>query len=82
MKCKLLNMTWKSQDFSGGPVVKNLPASAGDMGSIPGWGRFHLLGGKLGPCFATREATQWEACMPQREKAHTQQQTPSTAKNK
>ena len=31
MKCKLLNMTWKSQDFSGGPVVKNLPASAGDM---------------------------------------------------
>jgi len=23
-------------DFPGGPVVKNLPASAGDMGSIPG----------------------------------------------
>ena len=25
-------------DFSGGPVVKNLPCNAGDMGSIPGWG--------------------------------------------
>ena len=24
-----------------GPVVKNLPADAGDMGSIPGPGRFH-----------------------------------------
>ena len=23
-------------DFPGGPVVKNLPASSGDMGSIPG----------------------------------------------
>ena len=26
----------KKQDFSGGPVVKNLPANAGDTGSIPG----------------------------------------------
>ena len=26
-------------DFSGGTMVKNLPANAGDMGSIPGWGR-------------------------------------------
>ena len=34
--------TW---DFPGGPVVKNLPASAGDMGSIPGPGRFHMLQG-------------------------------------
>ena len=23
----------------GGSVVKNLPANAGDLGSIPGWGR-------------------------------------------
>ena len=29
--------------FSGGPVVKNLPANAGDMSLIPGWGRFHVL---------------------------------------
>ena len=25
--------------FPGGSVVKNLPASVGDVGSIPGWGR-------------------------------------------
>ena len=25
-------------DFPGGPVVKNLPFNAGDVGSIPGWG--------------------------------------------
>ena len=30
-------------DFPVGPVVKNLPANAGDMGSIPGVGRFHML---------------------------------------
>ena len=28
-------------DFPGGPVIKNLPASAGDTGSIPVLGRFH-----------------------------------------
>ena len=26
-------------DFPGGPVVKNLPCNAEDVGSIPGWGR-------------------------------------------
>ena len=26
------------RDFPGGPVVKNLPYNAGDMGSISGWG--------------------------------------------
>ena len=31
--------------FSSGSVVKNLPASAGDAGSIPGPGRSHLLWG-------------------------------------
>ena len=25
-------------NFSGGPVVKNPPSNAGDVGSIPGWG--------------------------------------------
>ena len=30
-------------DFPGGPVVKNSPANAGDMGLIPGLGRFHML---------------------------------------
>ena len=32
----------EKQDFLSGSVVKNLPASAGDMGSIPGPGRFHM----------------------------------------
>ena len=35
---------WK-QNFPGGPVVKNLPASAGDTGSIPDLGRFHMFWG-------------------------------------
>ena len=31
------------EDFPGGPVVKNLPSNAGDMGSIPGQGtRSHM----------------------------------------
>jgi len=36
-----------SRDFPGGPVVKNLPYSAGDTGSIPGLGRSHM---QLSPC--------------------------------
>ena len=34
----------KFLDFLGGPVVKNLPANAGDKGSIPGPGRFRMCG--------------------------------------
>ena len=30
-------------DSPGGSVVKELPANAGDMGSIPGLGRSHML---------------------------------------
>ena len=29
-------------NFPGGPMVGNLPASAGGMGSTPGLGRFHV----------------------------------------
>ena len=29
-------------DFAGGPVVRSLPANAGDMGSISGLGRYHM----------------------------------------
>ena len=32
----------RGQGFPGGAVVKNLPANAGDMGSIPGPGRSHM----------------------------------------
>ena len=28
-------------DFPGGPLVENLPANAGDMGSVPDPGRSH-----------------------------------------
>ena len=47
----LLNNQWVKEvkrkkntlrDFPGGTVVKNLPANAGDMGSIPGLGRSHM----------------------------------------
>ena len=30
------------RDFLGGAVVKNLPAKAGDMGSVPGPGRSYM----------------------------------------
>ena len=39
---KYLMLKRKSWDFPGGPLVKNLPANAGDTGSIPGPGRFHM----------------------------------------
>ena len=32
----------KRECFPGGSVVKNLPANAGDTGSIPDPGRFHM----------------------------------------
>ena len=34
-------------EFPGDPVVKNPPANARNMGSIPGPGRFHMLQGNL-----------------------------------
>ena len=34
---------YMERDFPRGPVVKNPPANAGDPGSIPGLGRFHML---------------------------------------
>ena len=36
------------REFPGSPVVKTLPANAGGMGSIPGWGAKipHALGPK------------------------------------
>ena len=30
------------EGLPGGPVVKNPPANAGNMGLIPGWGRCHV----------------------------------------
>ena len=33
----------EGEDFPGGAAVENLPANAGDTGSIPGPGRSHIL---------------------------------------
>ena len=45
-KSNLKNKELKNvlSDFLGGPVDENPSASAADMGSIPGPGRFHMLG--------------------------------------
>ena len=37
------NQKMGRRDFPGGAVVKNPPANAGDMSSIPGPGRSHML---------------------------------------
>ena len=39
---RINNLKCQYQDFPGGTAVKNPPANAGDMGSIPGPGRLHM----------------------------------------
>ena len=41
----LINKIQTKRDFPGGPVVKNLPANAGDLGSTPELGRFLMQQG-------------------------------------
>ena len=41
--CNLLVQNLQLRDFPGNPLVKNLPANAGDTGSLPAPGRFHML---------------------------------------
>ena len=36
---RFLDTVLPGRGFLGGSIVKNLPANAGDTGSIPGWGR-------------------------------------------
>ena len=43
----LVPLRKRLQDFPGGVADKNLPANAGDMGSIPGPGRSHIPRGNL-----------------------------------
>ena len=46
----------KTWDFPGGPVVKDLPSNAGDVGSIPGWGtKIPHATGQLSLCATTTE---------------------------
>ena len=62
-------------DFPGGPVVKNPPSKAGNMGSIPGRGtKIPHAAGQLSPGAATRE--------PMRSGARVPQLRLDTAKNK
>ena len=56
-------------DFPAGAVDKNLSANAGDTGSIPGPGKFHMPRSNLAhvpqilsPCAATTEACVPRAC--------------------
>ena len=46
----------REQDFAGGPVVKNPPSNAGDLGSIPGGGTsIPHASGQLNSCTAITE---------------------------
>ena len=50
------NLKYKLGDFPGGPVVKNLPSNAGDMGSSPGRGtEIPQATGQLSTHATTRE---------------------------
>ena len=40
---KLCKIKYTERDFSGRPVIKNLPANVGGMGLIPGSGGFYML---------------------------------------
>ena len=53
-----LNLSVKNtgQDFPGVPGVRSLPVNAGDMGSIPGPGRFHSCGATKPVCHNQRAA--------------------------
>ena len=42
-QCDSVEHIYVCMGFHAGAVVKNPPANAGDMGSIPGLGRFHML---------------------------------------
>ena len=71
------------QGFPGGSVVKNPPANAGDMDSIPGLGRFHMPGGPkpitqlLSLCPRAQGATTIEpTCHNYKARAPQQEKTP------
>ena len=56
-----------AKEFSVGPVVRNLPANVGDMGSIPGLRRFHMLRSKQA-CVPQLSSLCSRACTAQQEK--------------
>ena len=61
---------WTEPNFpGGGPVVKNLPVNARDMGLIPGPGRFHMPWGWAHVSGAQQEKPPWEVCALQQREA-------------
>ena len=66
LKVNFKNYRWR--DFPGGPVVKNLSANAGDMGSIPGLGRSQMPQG-MNPHATTTEGRNRRMYALQREAA-------------
>ena len=50
------------QGFPSGSVVKNLPANAGDTGSVPDPGRFPHATEQLSPWATTSETVLWSLC--------------------
>ena len=77
---------WKTQNFPGGPVVKNLPANAGAMDSVFGPGRSHMPQGNS-VCVPSSHSNEkprpcnWRVTphLQQLEKAHSQQWRPRAA---
>ena len=62
------NQKGKSRDFPGGPVVKNTPSNARDVGPIPSHRtKIPHVTGQLSPWATTTEPTYFNqrACMPQ-----------------
>ena len=90
---KIKQLKVKDRDCPGGAVVKNLPANAGDMGSIPRLGRSHMLQSNKAhapqllslrsrahkPQLLSPSATTTEACMPRARAL--QQEKPSQEKH-
>ena len=58
LSCQILLIKHKFRNTPGGPVVKNLPSSARDMGSVPGGGtKIPHAAGKLSQWTANEEPT-------------------------
>jgi len=70
----------EARDFPGGPVAKNLPSIAGDVGWMPGWGTKILrAAGQLSSRAPARESPCTETTKPRapEPKAHVPQQEAS-----
>ena len=71
----MLSQNPGDRDFTGGPVVKNLPCNAGDMGSIPDQGtKIPHAAEQLSSCTTTRKS------VPSNERYHMMQLRPEAAR--